>query len=503
MRSPSRALAPLFLAAIAACSDSASTRTIPLAPSASAAAQEVDESTSRVVVDAGQTQGRVMRIEQASTHSTSSPLPSEATRAYLQGLDQDVVRTWIQVRYVYNKGNVDYNYKYAGSDVGAEDALRFYATTGKSVLIALSAYNPTSTWTLPTGDAFTEFLAQTLVYYKSKYPNIRYIQVGNEPDANDETMATYYPIYQQYYRAVNAANAQLGLDDANRILISNGPFTSNVPNMLKYADGFFAAYAADTDPAKKLDFFCFHSYGETNRPIELLTARQRIDDEMASHGLPPVPVFVDEYGMYGGSTSPARMTMAQLVTMQPAGQLTKAFYLYEGGIASVFNWAIYHASLPSKSQLADVETAIAYPYGNMLKLAHEVSIRETRIAAVSKFVDDSGLGTHVLASMHPGKGIAVLVWNFNWRQTPPEVPFDVLVKNIPHAIGAGSRLHRVVYFIDSKHNNYFTDKSQSTLVPTSEEDIDWSPNVVTTLPLERQGVALILLTRDTGKPTRP
>ena len=503
MRSSSRAIAPLFLAAAVACSDAVSTGNLPLAPNASSAAQDVDESTSRVVVDAAQAQGPVMRIEQASTHSTSSPLPGEATRAYLQGLDQDVVRTWIQVRYVYNKGNVDYNYRYAGSNVGAEDALRFYATTGKSVLIALSAYTPTSTWTLPKGDAFTEFLTQTLVYYKSRYPNIRYIQVGNEPDANDETMATYYPIYQQYYRAVNAANAQLGLDGASRILISNGPFTSNVPNMLRYADGFLAAYAADTDSAKKLDFFCFHSYGETNRPIELLTARQRIDDEMASHGLAPVPVFVDEYGMYGGSTSPARMTMAQLVTMQPAGQLTKAFYLYEGGVASVFNWAIFHASLPSKSQLADVETAVAYPYGNMLKLAHEVSIRETRIAATSKFVDDSGLGTHVLASMHPGKGIAVLVWNFNWRQTPPEVPFDVLVKNIPHAIGAGSRLHRTVFLIDSKHNNYYTDKSQASLVPTSEDDIDWSPNVVTTLPLERQGVALILITRDTGKPSRP
>jgi hypothetical protein len=190
------------------------------------------------------------------------------------------------------------------------------------------------------------------------------------------------------------------------------------------------------------------------------------------------------------------------VTMQPAGQLTKAFYLYEGGVAGVFNWAIHHSTLPAKSQLADVESAIAYPYGNMLKLAHEVSIRETRIAAVSKFVDDSGLGTHVLASMHPGKGIAVLVWNFNWRQTPPETAFDVLVKNIPHAIGAGTRMHRTVYLIDSKHNNYYTNKAQATLVPTSEEDIDWTPNVVTTLPLERQAVALILLTRDTGKPAK-
>ncbi|HEY7236826.1 MAG TPA: hypothetical protein VH539_21880 [Gemmatimonadaceae bacterium] len=81
----------------------------------------------RIVVDAAQPIGPVIRFEQASTHSTSSPLPGEATRAYLQSLDESVVRTWIQVRYVYNNGNVDYNYPYESSGVGAEDALRFYA----------------------------------------------------------------------------------------------------------------------------------------------------------------------------------------------------------------------------------------------------------------------------------------------------------------------------------------------------------------------------------------
>jgi len=63
-------------------------------------------------------------------------------------------------------------------------------------------------------------------------------------------------------------------------------------------------------------------------------------------------------------------------------------------------------------------------------------------------------------------------------------------------------MHRTVYLIDSKHNNYYTDKSQATLVPTSEDDIDYAPNVVTTLPLEREAVALILLTHDTGKPAK-
>jgi hypothetical protein len=466
-----------------------------------------DEADSRIVVDAAQPLGAVMRMERATTHSTSSPLPGEPTRSYMQGLDHEVVRTWIQTRYVYNKGDIDYNYKYELSGVGAEDALAFYATTGKSVLIALSAYNSTSAWPLPEGDAFTEFLAQTLIYYKSRYPNIRYIQVGNEPDASKATMATYYPIYRQYYRAVNEANGRLNLGDGDRLLISNGPFTSNVPNMLTYADGFLAAYAADTDPTKKLDFFSFHSYGETDRPRQLLTARERIDAAMQKHGLPVIPAFVTEYGMFGGSTLPVRFTLADLVTMQPAGQLTKAFYLYEGGIDNVFNWAIHHRTLPSKSQIADVETGIAYPYGNALLLAKEVSDRRTRIAASSKNIDDLGLGTHVLASMQPGKGVAVLVWNYHWRKEASEDEFNVLIKNIPRSaaggrvpgggnsptMGGGTMRSRI-YIIDSKNNNYFTNSQQNSLQVTKEEELYYSSSLSIPLKLERHAVALILLT---------
>ncbi len=453
-----------------------------------------DEADSRIVVDAAQPLGAVMRMEKATTHSTSSPLPGEPTRSYMQGLDHEVVRTWIQTRYVYNKGDIDYNYKYELSGVGAEDALRFYATTGKSVLIALSAYNATSTWPLPQGEAFKDFLRETLIYYKSKYPNIRYIQVGNEPNASGETAETYYPIYRQYYRAVNEANAALGLGNGDRLLISNGAFTSNVTNMLAYADPFLAAYAADPDPTKKLDFFSFHVYGETDRPLELLTARKRVDAAMRKHGLPVIPAFVTEYGVFGGSKRPARMTDADLVTIQPAGQLTKAFYLYEGGIDNVFNWAIHHATLPMKSQLADVQTAIRYPYGNMLLLAKEVSDRKTRISATSKNIDDKGLGTHVLASMKPGNGIAVLVWNYHWRKDASEDEFNVLIKNIPHAAVGGKKMHSRVYLIDSQNNNYFNNSDQTTLRVLREEDLNYSSSVNVPLKLQRHAVALILLT---------
>ncbi len=76
-------------------------------------------------------------------------------------------------------------------------------------------------------------------------------------------MATYYPVYQNYYRGLNEANEVLRLENQalglsyNRMIISNAPFTSNIPGMLAYAQTFFASYAADTDPAKNLISFLF------------------------------------------------------------------------------------------------------------------------------------------------------------------------------------------------------------------------------------------------------
>src|SRR5690606_35971512 len=115
----------------------------------------VDIPDRRITVDHANSQGDVMRLEKYNTRATSSPLPSPATKTWLQGLDQSVTRTWIQVRYVYNNGDYDYNYPYAGSDVGVEDALAFYSETTDSLLVALSAYNATSNYSLPEGDEFT------------------------------------------------------------------------------------------------------------------------------------------------------------------------------------------------------------------------------------------------------------------------------------------------------------------------------------------------------------
>ena len=454
-----------------------------------------DESTSTVVVDCSVQQGKMMQIEGANGSSTTSPLPGAASQLWLQGLETKVTRVWVQLVFVYNNGNINYNYAYSGSGVGVEDALNFYSTTTDSLLICLSGHRNSGSFLMPTGIAYQNFVRETILYYKRKYPKIKYIQVSNEPDSGGETMATYYPVYQHYYRGLNEANAILLVEKGPSyapMLLSNGGFTSNVPGMLAYAHNFFVSYKTDPDPNKKLDFFCFHSYGESNRPLELLTARSRIDSAMQSHGLPRIPVFLSEYGMVGGSSLPSGLSEAHTVTMQPAGQLTKAFYLYSGGIDRVLNWLIHHGTIQYKSQLLDIQNGYASPYGNALLLSKKLSDMKNRVKAESKGIDNVGLGIHALAANGNDKGIAVLVWNYNWTKTVADKDHEVLIKNISKKYFTG-KINSKIYVIDSKNNNYFINPTQTSLAVTTTQTHDYNSFLRIPVKLERSSVVLILL----------
>ncbi len=456
-----------------------------------------DESTSTVVVDCAESRGKIVNFGQANGTSTTSPLPGEASRQFLQQLKTKVTRVWIQLVFVYNNGTPNYNYSYSGG-VPVEDALTFYSTTSDSLLICLSGHRNSGTFLMPTDSTvYKNFVRQTILYYKRKYQKIKYIQVSNEPDFGGETMATYYPVYKYYYRGLNEANAILQTETGpsySRILLSNGGFTSNVPGMLAYAHNFFLSYKSDTDPNKKLDFFAFHSYGESNRPVELLTARQRIDSAMLSHQLPVIPIFLSEYGMVGGTSLPSGLTLEQTVTMQPAGQLTKSFYLYEGGISRVLNWLIHHGTIEHKSQILDVQNGYASPYGNALLLCRKLSDLDNRVKAESKGIDNVGLGIHTLAANGNDKGIGVLIWNYNWTKTVTDKDHEILIKNIPKQYYPGNKINAKIYIIDSKNNNYFINPTQTTLAVTTSAIYDYKSFLKIPVKLERSSVVLIMLT---------
>lgn len=491
----SRLLTLLICAIVAGCIKNSPQPPVPVMPELPAVV-----TPSLVTVDCSQQQGPVMEMHRYNGSSTTSSMPGANTRTWLQQLQTRLVRVWIQLVYVYNNGNTKYNYTYGSNNMTVEDALSFYSSSSDSLLIALSGHKASGSYQMPTGDAYKNLVRETMLYYKRKYPKIKYVHIGNEVDHAGETMATYYPVYQYAYKGLNEANAILKAEyqaqgkNYDPILIGNSTITGNISSMLSYAESFVKAYTNDPDPAKKFDFFTFNSYGEANRPFELLSARSKIDHMMNTNGLPAIPVIVSEFGIQGGSSLPAGATLEQMVVLQAAGQLTKAFYMYEGGINAVCNWLVNHGTLIYKSQLLDVNNAYASPYGNMLVLSKMMAERKTRVKVTSKGLDNVGLGINALAAADPAKGIAVLVWNYNWTKAVAVKDIMVGVNNIPSAYFPGSKIHCDIYTIDSKTNNYYADNNQKIISVTKQMDIDYSANVQVPLTVEGASVSLIVLT---------
>ncbi|MDR6783233.1 hypothetical protein ABIE26_000279 [Pedobacter africanus] len=446
-----------------------------------------------ITVDCAVPQGDVMRFEQSNVHSTTSNLPGENARTWLQSLNHKTIRTWLALSTINSKG---YNYKYS-SDVPTETSLAYYSTCADSLLIALTAYKSSPSTPLPgdgKGSLFQNFIKQTIIYYKNKFPKIKYIQAGNEPDYAGETAVSYYEVYKDYYKAINAANAELGLAGNSRLMLSNGAFTSttNFSALVDYTNQFLALYAADTDPGKRLDFFSMNCYTEQSNPKLFETAKPQIIAALAAKGISAKPVFVTEYGLSGGDFLPAAWVRAQLMTAWAPAQLAKAFYLYEGGVDRVFNWAISHGEILHKSELADLNNAYPNPYGYALMFGKQISDRGTRIKATSTKLSAQGLGINALAATGNGKGIAVLVWNFNYTNFTPDQEISVKINNIPQTAFTG-KINTKIYMIDSKNNNIYTNPSQNSLTVSSEQTYDYAASLSVPLKLEGNSVALIVL----------
>jgi hypothetical protein len=475
----------------AACSKRAGI--LPPTPIVTTTAASGSNISTAITVDCGQTQGNVMRLEQANVHSTTSALPGEKARVWLQALNHKTIRTWLALRTINKEG---YNYKYDG-DVGAEASLAYYSTCADSLLIALTAYTPTASNPLPgngKGAAFQNFIKQTVIYYKNKYPKIKYIQAGNEPDYNGETAADYYEVYKDYYKAINAANIELGLTGASRIMLSNGAFTSTTTfsELVSYTNQFLTLYAADADANKRLDFFSMNCYTEQTNPKLFETAKPQIIAAMASKGISARQVFVTEYGLSGGNFIPTTWNQAQTITSWAPAQLSKAFYLYEGGVDRVFNWCINHADILHKSELADVTNAYPNPYGYALVFGKEISARGTRVKATSSKLSAQGLGINALAAMGNNKGIAILVWNYNYTTFVGDQEVNVQVNNIP-AGAFNSKVNAKIYLLDSKNNNIYTNPAQTALKSTLDQAYDYNATLNIPVKLEGNSVALILL----------
>jgi len=170
----------------------------------------------------------------------------------------------------------------------------------------------------------------------------RAVRVWAKPDAYyDESTGAYdfsgvYRYYQWYriaYSVVNEVNAEL--DPAVPLLVG-GPVTYQFNG--GYLRAFLDRFAADSDPAKRLDFVSYHEYGRRANPSDVESAKSTIRTLLTNRRLDPAtPVVVSEYGVFPGPPEePAGhgTTYAEDLLTQAAAMATLGTYYVRGGMDS-------------------------------------------------------------------------------------------------------------------------------------------------------------------------
>lgn len=109
-----------------------------------------------------------------------------------------------------------------------------------------------------------------LQHYKERYPNIRYVEVGNEyaiKSFMDGTAEEYYQFYQRGSQAVREVNDALELRGDDRILVGGPVVTGDI---LDKIDKFLNHYTKDASAEKRIDFVSWHDYRHS---VEVISNR--------------------------------------------------------------------------------------------------------------------------------------------------------------------------------------------------------------------------------------
>jgi hypothetical protein len=246
---------------------------------------------------------------------------------------------------------------------------------------------------------------------------------------------------------------------------------------------FIDKYAADKDPAKRLDFISFHRYDfDKNKPARAQGDDALIGAQLKKHGLSDdLPVFVTEMGVFGG-----RRTVSQDVAHDQviqAAAMSSIFYHYnqQPGIQAM-HWVTQHVYNDRKTQILD--NLHLTPYGASLKMAHLHKTRQ--IAAKSDALGDDGLGIYVVASADD-TGLAIQVWNYQYSGTK-EYTATVEIANLGEPF-AGRQVIIRRYLIDSTHST----AKQGSLQMVDQKKVPHDGSLTGKIQLESNSLCLLEL----------
>lgn len=311
-----------------------------------------------------------------------------------------------------------------------------------------------------TGGKFTlekwkELFEKAIRHYKPRYPNIRYIEVLNEPEAFATLSSDqYYPYYQAAYEIVGRLNDEL---KPSVPLLVGGPCTCSYNK--KYLHRFLENYANDANSRKRLDFLAFHDYSMGSTPSIYGEFQGIWADEFKRFGLPGnLPIFMTEVGYGGGGPTPD----PERNRIQAAALTTYVYYARHSENLRVFPWVLFHM----RNQLCFAQFTqdqAMTPFGAAVKTWSLHKKNEVR-ATVER--QQGEMGVYALASLDE-TGVAVEVWNYQApkKKQPgplPSVTVRLDVRNLPEA-WTSAKLRLRHYLIDSTHSNCFAANSPGGL----------------------------------------
>lgn len=286
-----------------------------------------------------------------------------------------------------------------------------------------------------------------LMHYKQKYPNIRYVEVGNEyagASFMDGTAEEYFTFYRMGSQAVAEINRELGLNGKDRILVGGPVVTGHV---LDKIDRFLGFYAQEPVSNRYLDFVSWHDY---HKNIETSYDRQgEIEDLLEKHGLSrELPLFMTEHDPFHYSEDKLEYHF------QNMAYLPKSLYFssLKSPKVHVFPWVLYHnAEIQTKfmwysgpNEVGTTEREITtLPLGFSMELLGMLKGREVE---VNNVVDGKDL---VMATLGKDR-LAAEVINYSGERK-----VHLTLKNLLTAFPdmKGRKMWLKTYVLDGTHNN--------------------------------------------------
>lgn len=414
------------------------------------------------------------------------------------GLPQ-ITRCWLMLDQMwdYRTDSYRFNYEinkdyYEGDPnkkrygvVGHTTGLHYYdyvdsvSAHSERVLMNIRRYEQEVLTGMLTFEKWKDVFKAAVKHYKQRCPNLRYIEVLNEPTARNQSnlgkIEHYYRFYRRAYEAINELNAELKPELPLLVGGSSGFRTKEALHLVK-------DFARDPHPDKALDFLSFHHYW-VQKPAEIAGWEAEIDRALTKASLPTdIPIFVTEIGY---TWQPRWRDNPKRNLWQAAGMTAYQYQARRAADLRLFPWVQYHSE--KQIALVQFDTKLRMtPYGAAVKMLR--MHRNKEVVSHSSGLDKNGNGLGVLATLDDS-GLSIHVWNLE-PQGKKTLRANVSVANLPEALRSDALVVRR-YLIDSRHSNCFSPSNgPGRLEMVEERAIDGSADLRLSAELEPMALCL-------------